>query len=558
MTTQPALTAAPAVRTLVLRCPDWPIEATRRNLGANPPELLALTSKGKIVAASAAAREESVTVGLRLREAQNRCPDLTVLPHDPAIDERWFVPVLRAVERVVPHVHLLRQGCLAVRVTGATRFYGSEETVAELLLDQLAELELDDVRLAVADGLFAAEQASHATTAQRPVLVLPSHDTTAFLRTLPVTTVAEAVDQPGLATLLQRMGIRSLGAFARLPRTQVHNRFGAAGRRAHQLAWGEDAPALPVHAVPDDLAVRATCEQPCDDSEQLTQLCRPQAHNLAEKLRTRSLVVHEIRVTLTTDRGQTHERSWRHAWPFTTHDMVERVRWQLDDLADEQQDDPLDPGGGVVAIEIGAPSPTPAAAHAQGLWGERPDQHIAQAVTCLQRDLGHTGVRVGSVVGGRLLHERTTTRPWGDAAPIDRSTDRPWPGALPGPQPATVFESAQPAIVRSADGQEVIVDPRGNLSAPPSRWCPAHDSSRPRRIVAWNGPWPIRQHWWHPTGAKGSVSTTSEAKTRNRPSPGRPISLSRFQIVDDAGEAWLLLRSGSGRETGWWIEARYD
>ncbi|GAB3577701.1 DNA polymerase Y family protein [Calidifontibacter terrae] len=526
MTAQPTLTAAPAVRTLVVWCPQWSVEAARRSLGADPPELLALVAKGKVVAASPAAHQESVTAGLRLREAQTRCPDLTVLPHDPAIDERWFTPVVRAVERVVPHVHLLRQGCLAIRIAGAARFYGDEDAVVELLLDQLAELGLEDVRLAVADGLFAAEQAAYATTSQRPVLLLPSRDTTAFLRTLSVTTVAAAVDQPGLATLLQRMGIRSLGAFAKLPRAQVHTRFGAAGRRAHQLAWGEDAPVLPVHEVPDDLTTRTTCD-PCDDSERLTELCRPQAHTLAERLRTRSLVTHEIRVTLTTDRGRSYERSWRHAWPFTTHDMVERVRWQLEDLAAQQQD----VHDGVVAVEIGATTPTPAAAHAQGLWGERPDQHITHAVTSLQHDLGHAGVRIGSIIGGRLLHERTTTRPWGDAPPVDRLAGRPWPGALPGPQPATVFETAQPAIVRSGDDTEVTIDARGNLSAPPGFWRPAHDRSRLRRIVAWNGPWPIRQHWWQ-----------------------EPSSLSRFQVVDDADEAWLLLRSGDG----WWIEARYD
>ncbi len=532
MATAPVLTAAPPARTLVLHCPDWPVEAARRSLGDDAPPLLALVAKGAVVAVSPAAREESVATGLRLREAQTRCPELTVLPHDPAVDERWFTPVLRAVERVVPHVHLIRQGCVAVRITGAARFYGSEEAVVELLLDQLAELDLDDVRLAVADGLFAAEQAAGSTTAERPVLVLPSRDTTAFLRTLPVTTVAAAVDQPKLAISLQRMGIRSLGALAKLPREQVHARFGEAGRRAHQLAWGEDAPLLPVHEVPDDLTVRVGCDEPCNDSERLTELCRSHAHTLVERLRTRSLVVHQIRVTLTTDRGHRDERSWRHAWPFTVHDMVERVRWQLEDLSAEG----LDPHDGVVAIEVGALSPTPAAAHAQGLWGERPDQHILHAITTLQHDLGHTGVRVGSVVGGRLLHERVVTRPWGDAPPADRSLDRPWPGALPGPGPATVFATAQPAVVLAADGQEVSVDRRGNLSAPPANWQPAHQRSRPRRIVAWNGPWPIRQHWWQ-SGA---------------------TSLSRFQIVDDSGDAWLLLRSVDAAVGGWWIEARYD
>ncbi|MBC9958287.1 DNA polymerase Y family protein [Yimella sp. cx-51] len=525
----PALTSAPPARTLALWCPSWPVEAARRSLGSAAPPRLALIAKGRVIAVSPEAEDESVTIGLRLREAQTRCPDLTVLAHDPAVDERWFAPVLQAVERVVPHVHLIEQGALAVRITGAARFYGSEDAVVELLLDQLAELHLDDVRMAVADGVFLAEQVARNTTVDCPVTNLPSPQTAAFLRTLPVSTVAAAVGDPALAETLRRMGIRNLGAFAKLPRAQVHSRFGEAGRRAHQLAWGEDSPVLPTHPIPDDFTVQAVCEHPSNDAALITRISEPIAATLTDRLRTRSLVCHEVRITLTTSAGHLHERTWRHAWPFTTHDITERVRWQLEDLATHAHRS--DRSDGVTVVEIVAESPTQAAAHAPGLWGERPDQHITQMVVSLQRDLGHGAVRSATLAGGRLLHERHSTRPWGDSPPRHDARDRPWPGTLPGPRPATVFDSAQPALVHDAGGNPVVVDARGGLEAAPATWRPAHDDSRARQVVAWNGPWPVRQHWWQ-----------------------KPLALNRFQIVDDSGEAWLLLAT----DDGWWIEARYD
>lgn len=522
------------VRVLVVWCPNWSVEAVNRSLGTQAPDTLALIRSGRVVAVSHHAQNEAVTIGLRVREAQVRCPNLTLVPHDDALDERHFAPVLRAVEKVVPHVHVVRPGLVAVRMAGAARFYGSQDAVVEAVLDQLAELDLPDVRVAVADGLFAAEHAAYATSAQRPIIVLPTETTDRFLRTLPVETVAAAVDQPDLAQLLRRMGIRNLSALAKLPREHVHARFGTAGLRAHQLASGQDAPLLRSAAAPADLTTRATYDPPLADVTGITQGARQACADLTQRLQRTSQVCHEVLIEVVTQQGLVHGRRWRHTWPLRTDDMVERLRWQLEDLTDEtgEADAPFD---AVCSVTVSAESTTPASAHAQGLWGERPSDHLTHTITTLQRDLGHGGVCGATLVGGRLLHERQQLHPWGDAPPQHVRRDQPWPGTLPGPAPATVFERARPAQVRSAGWHEVLIDARGNLSAEPSHWRPAHDppddQSAWRRIVAWNGPWPIRQHWWQ-----------------------RSLQVNRFQVIDEAAQAWLLIATSDS----WWIEARYD
>lgn len=525
--TAPLPLSAQPVRTLVLWCPNWPIVAFTKSLGSSAPEHFALASAGRVVAVSEGAAGEAVDVGLRVREAQVRCPGLTVLAHDPAVDERHFAPVLRAIETVVPHVQVLRPGSVAVRITGAARFYGGEDAVIERLLDQTHEAELPDVRIAIAQGLFAAEQAAFSTSAERPVVNLSATTTIQFLRTLPVETIAAFVGQPEMAKTLRRMGIRNLGSLARLPRRSVHSRFGDAGLRARLLAEGRDTPLLAEATVPTDLSVRALCDPPSVDVEIILATIRPRCVELTERLTRASLVCHEMRVELSTEAGVVHARQWRHTWPFGTDDLVERVRWQLDDFGAEH----LDSHDGITSVRVTAESPTPANEHAQGLWGERPEEHIVHTVTSLQHELGHGGVRSASLVGGRLLHERQSTRPWGDAPPRQARLDQPWPGALPGPAPATVFERAQPAQVCACDGSAVTVDPRGRLSGTPSSWRPAHDRSAQRQIVAWNGPWPVRQHWWQ-----------------------KPLQINRFQIIDDQSHAWLLVVTADG----WWIEARYD
>lgn len=511
-------------------CPNWSIEAVGRTLGNQAPQLLALTHAGRVVAVSPAAADEAVTTGLRVREAQVRCPDLVVLPHDPDVDERHFAPVLRAIEKVVPHVHVVRPGTAALRITGAARFHGGEDAVAEALFDQFGDAQIHDVRIAVADGLFAAEQAAYATSGERPYLNLSTQQTTRFLRTLPVESVATHVEQPDLAKTLRSMGIRHLGGLTKLPASQVHARFGDAGLRAHRLAGGHDSPLLKSAPVPDDLSVRVTCD-PASDAAAIARACLRDCRLLTQRLRSGGQVCHEIRVSIGTESGAVHERRWRHTWPFGADDMTERVRWQLEDFALEHRDTPSHHFDGVTSVTIYAESPSAAGEHAQGLWGERPDEHIVHTVTGLQHELGHAGVCSASLVGGRLLHERQVVRPWGDAPPERSRREQPWPGTVPGPAPATVFTRARPAEVTDAEGRPVDVDTRGNISSPPTRWRPAHDRSPWRGITHWNGPWPVRQHWWQ-----------------------KPLQVNRFQIIDEAGEAWLLIVSAQG----WWIEARYD
>ncbi|MBZ0240386.1 MAG: DNA polymerase Y family protein, partial [Cutibacterium acnes] len=53
-----------------------------------------------------------------------------------------------------------------------------------------------------------------------------------------------------------------------------------------------------------------------------------------------------------------------------------------------------------------------------------------------------------------------------------------------------------------------------------------------RRVIAWAGPWPVRQRWW---------STPT-------------VSVERVQLITEDQQAWVL----AGSADRWWIEARYD
>ncbi|WP_210505597.1 DNA polymerase Y family protein [Naasia sp. SYSU D00057] len=516
------MTAA-ITRTLVFWCPDWPVLAAARAAGLPPDAPIALTDRGDVYACSAAARAEGVRRGLRIREAQSRCASLVALPYDPALDARTFDPVLDGVEEVMPGVQVLRPGTAALRVQGPARYYGGEEAAARELLACLERLGVPSARVGIADGPFAAEQAARRSGEER-IRVVPAGDSPAFLAPMPVTILGV----PDLAVLLKRLGLPTLGAFAALPELEVRNRFGPEGAVAHRLAAGLDGRRVVPRIPPDELDVVALFEPPLDRIDQVAFGIRDAADRFLERLRKLALVCTAVRVEVTAERGETSERSWLHPRSFTAAEVVDRVRWQLQGTGTVESG----LGSPIVRVRILPESVDAASGHEEGLWGQAPDERIHHGLSRVQSMLGHEAVLTATLGGGRMLTDREVLVPWGDRGTVERPADRPWPGALPGLPPATVFRERRTCAVLSPDGTPVRVDDRGTLSGPPSRFA-APGTGHARPIRAWAGPWNVEERWWDPRHAR---------------------RLSRFQVVDEEGEAWLLVLEGDI----WWAEARYD
>lgn len=524
-------------RVLVVWCPDWPVIAARTQLGVAEEVPVAVISGGTVFACSASARAEGVRRGLRVREAQARCPHLVVAAYEPAQDARAFEPVLAAVEEVTPGVQLVRPGTCVLRARGPARYYGSEEAVASELLRCLDGLEhgtlLPQARVGVADGPFAAEQTARSTGAGR-VRIIPPGGTPAFLAPQPI----DRLGLTDLAPVLHRLGLRTLGDLAALDRDTVRARFGPAGEHAHDLASGMDDTAVVARTPPPQLEQLAEFEPPLDRVDQVTFAVRGTAARLVAGLTRAGLVCTSVRVVVTDEEGRVSERTWSHPRTFTAADVVDRVRWQLtgDGPAGAGLASPitrvvLQP---VVVDDIGH--------HEEGLWGGA-DERIHHGLTRVQSMLGHDGVLTATIGGGRALADRQVLVPWGDRPAGATRADQPWPGALPAPAPApaTVFQEPHPVVVLTATGEPVQVTARGDLTGPIAAFSPAGSPAGSstgaargaRRVRAWAGPWPMRERWWDP------------AATR---------AVHRVQLVDSDGTAWLLALTG----TGWVAEARYD
>jgi protein ImuB len=517
---------------MMLWCPDWPITAALREHDLPPDTALALVERGEVFACSPAARQDGVKRGLRVREAQARSAGLVCMPYDPSLDERTFEPVTAAVEAGMPGVQVIRAGLCAIRVKGPSRYYGSERKAAGVLLRILAAIGLTDVRVGIADGPFAAEQAARATDQleadAEQLVVIPPGRSPWFLSTYPL----EVLEQPKLTVLLKRLGIRSLGDFAEFPASDVRNRFGIEGALAHRRASGLDHRNVVGRKPPPQLDTTADFEPPLARIDQLAFAFRARAGDFVDALREAGLVCTVVRVLLRTESGEVSERSWRHPRWFDADDVVDRVRWQLQGTSASDQG----LTAGITRVHVVPDIVEDLSDHADGLWGTGPDEGIHHGLARVQSMLGHGAVLTAIIAGGRLLADRRVFIPWGDTpsapakAPV-KDREQPWPGRLPGPAPATVFAVPVAAVVVDSRGNPVDVDPRGLLSADPAFFSTGTDGE-PRPVHSWAGPWPIDERWWDP---KGRV-------------------LNRFQLVDQYGSAWLLLLE----DHAWWVEAGYD
>jgi protein ImuB len=504
-------------------CPDWPVTAVRLdgNLPADAP--IAVMTGNHVVACSYEARQHGVRRGLKRREAQARCPELIVLPRNEAAEARTFEPVVAGLESIAPGVEITRPGLAAIGVRGPTRYFGGETGVLHALSRAVASRG-SDLLIGIADGAFAAEQAA------RRGVVVDSGGSPEFLAGLPIETLDPSGTSP-LVDLLRRLGLLTLGAFARLAAKDVLARFGPDGAWAHRQASGRDDRPVAARRPPVEFAVTLDLEPAVDRVDTVAFSARATADQFVADLGAHGLACTCLELQALSENGEETVRRWRHAGVLGAVDVLDRVRWQLEGWLSSSRR----PTGGVARIRLVPIETVPTGAHQQALWGGSgaEDERAHRALARVQTLLGHGSVLAPVLDGGRDPGRRTRLVAWGDEPLPLHSPEQPWPGALPAPAPSVLLDPPRPARVLDSGGRSVTVTERGAMPAPPARF--AMGDETPVAVTSWAGPWPVDERWWHPDAARQVV---------------------RCQLVDVRGRAYLV--TGTMPAAAWQVEAIYD
>ena len=211
---------------------------------------------------SLAAEAFGIHPGMRLGEALARCPELTLVPPDPAgVADLWERLLVR-LESIGAAVEPDRPGLVCFDAHGLLRMHGGIEAV----LGAARRVLRVPARFGVAPSRFAAVAAATRARVRRPEVVagarrgeraredrerareLAAEDRERARRYLAPLPVALLRSRPALAELpvaLERLGVKTLGELAELPAAALADRFGNAGLLAHELARGGDSMLAP-------------------------------------------------------------------------------------------------------------------------------------------------------------------------------------------------------------------------------------------------------------------------------------------------------------------------
>ncbi len=481
------------VRSCTVWCPDWSVVVWRHARADLVGQPVAVLEHGIVHAASTEARAEQVTVGLRRREAEARCPGLVVLDVDHRSEARVFESVARAVERFTPRVELEEPGRLTFPTRGPSRYFGGDEPLIACVRDQVHAIGVADVRIGIADGRFAARLAARRDT------VVPPGGSATFCAPWPIGSLVI----PELTNLLTRLGLRTLGAFAALPAPAVLARFGEEGARAHRWAQGLDDRPVVLAVLPPDLVETAELDPPAERVDVAAFAGKGLADRLLARLDARGLACSRVMIEAETETGEHLARCWRHEGALTPAALAERVRWQLDGWLTSEGH----LSGGLTLLRLVPDEVVAATGRQLGFWGgdqvasDRADRALAR----VQGMLGPDSVVTAVPQGGRTPVERLRWVPWGEPrepAPIGRVAGPmsvevpPWPGTIPGPAPTRVLQPPIPAELVDGRGRAVTVSARGDLSAPPVTVRSVGLRNGGGGITVWAGPWAQDVRWW--------------------------------------------------------------
>ncbi len=240
----------------------------RRELLQKPialaPEPGAAQQVGEV---SLAAEAFGVHPGMRLGETLARCPELTLVPPDPAgVADLWERLLVR-LESIGAAVEPERPGVVCFDARGLLRLHGGIEGVLAATRTALRF----PARMGVAPSRFAAVAAATRARVRRPEIVAGGHrgarpwsgqgsgpgGPTAtgelgdrerarrYLASLPVALLRARPALADLPVALERLGVSTLGELAALPAAALADRFGTLGLLAHELACGGDSALSP-------------------------------------------------------------------------------------------------------------------------------------------------------------------------------------------------------------------------------------------------------------------------------------------------------------------------
>jgi protein ImuB len=299
-------------RVLSIWFPALAIERWAKASDYAPDAPVVLTVEGPhgpiIHAVTKAAAERDARTGARLTDARALEPALVAIPADPAGDEALLHRLAKWAQRWSPLVEVDGPDALRLDVTGVAHLFGGEKALTQDVIDRFAAMGLT-ARVAIAATAAAAWALVHfpsprrgegdsakqsgvrrvgANRLRRTPSPYPLPAGERDLAPLPVS--ALRLD-PDTVRTLERLGLKTIGALAALPRLALARRFRGAEDVVDALDRAFGRKPEPLTALADDPPPRAMLklEEPATHPEAAPQALERLIPKLVAELEKRRL-----------------------------------------------------------------------------------------------------------------------------------------------------------------------------------------------------------------------------------------------------------------------------
>jgi protein ImuB len=220
--------------------------AGRREMMARPVAIAPDPGGVQVIGdASGAAEAFGVVAGMRLGEALGRCPALALVPADPQRAEEAWEESLATLEGIGAAVESRRPGEAFFGLDGLRALWGRPERALERARRLLGQ----GVRLGAGPTRLCALAAALRSRPRRRAAIVSEREARTFLASLEVAVLRDRMGDEwtgvNLVDTLERLGVRTLGELASLPRDAVADRFGEPGLRALGMSRGVEEPLRP-------------------------------------------------------------------------------------------------------------------------------------------------------------------------------------------------------------------------------------------------------------------------------------------------------------------------
>lgn len=478
------------MRCLMVWIPNWEINALVVDI---PPGAHgAIEERGFLKTVTPSAWKCGVRPGMRVSMARYLCPDLLILPSDPRRELNSFEVIVQACEQWVAGIACVRPGLAWAPASGAARWSGSEEQLAENIVDSISRWSGSESNVGIASGPLASYAAA------RRGIIVPPERTQEFLDHIDLAQCLPLFPQKQHEQLQQVIDTcRSVGVMRgrdlmRMGESALYTRFGNIGQQLYELFSGKDL-WIPKHEIPvREVHVDEECEESIENEEQAAFCSRRLARQVCEKLEREQLRCSSIVITARDQSHETYERQW---WGIDgdEEEIADRIRWQLVAWLSSSSTEE-----GLNRISVQALHCMPSAG-VSALWKTHhsPKRDSALRKICAYK--GEDAVRVPCLVPGYTPMQRS-----GFACidqTVTRSDDLLCPEGAVEDAPSKVYATPLPAFLYAhsslQEHVQVAVSDRSTLTHNPKEIV-AVISGRQHRygVLSWKGPWSMPRSWW--------------------------------------------------------------